>query len=315
MFSANLLFRLAAQYNVEGRYNLAEGIYREIIARWPDDPRGPYTLSTHLLAREQYEEGWALYESRSAIPETGIVKPKVSFPEWNGEEIHSLLIYPEQGFGDQIMFSRYVPVLVNMGVRVTLLCRPSLERVFSKLGAAVLPAVGRVEIPRHDAWSLVGSLPHLVGGLPSAPYLPSREGRGGIGICTHGNPKHVNDLNRSMPSELALMLKASGRYISLHPEDTGAEDFQDTADIINDLSLVVTVDTSVAHLAGAMGKPTWLLLPALGVDWRWGRSGDSTVWYPEMKLFRQHQPDDWDRIVSEVESRISLNGELSFIRV
>jgi hypothetical protein len=311
MHAANALFRQAAAFNSEGRFELAEGVYREIMERWPDDPRAPYTLSTHLLSRGAYEEGWALYESRSLVPETGIKRPRVSYPEWDGADVGSLLIFPEQGLGDQIMFARYIPLLVARGIRVTLLCSPTLVRLFAGLGAQVVPASGEVTLPRHDAWCLIGSLPHHVGGIPPAPYLPGTQDGAGTGLCTHGNPKHVNDANRSMPDSARSLLKDGWPFISLHPEDSGVGDFQESADLLNQLNLVVSVDTSVAHLAGAVGKETWLLLPAIGTDWRWGRFETSTPWYPTMRIIRQGVAETWEAVARRVLSDLGTIGENS----
>ena len=121
-----------------------------------------------------------------------------------------------------------------------------------------------------------------------------------IGLMTRGSPGHLNDAHRSLPAEQAARLAALPGAASLHPDDTGAGDMTETADLIAGLDLVISVDTSVAHLAGAMGKPTWILLPTIGLDWRWGLAGRRTAWYPQARLFRQPRINDWPGVVDAV---------------
>lgn len=292
------LFARAALARRAGRHEEAEATYRAWLALEPANPAPAYGLSHLLLARGAYAEGWSLYEARADIPETGVKKPPLSFPEWRGEAVKSLLIWPEQGFGDQIMFARWIPELAARGMDVTLLTPPPLVRLFGGLGVAIMPAEGAVAIPRHDAWCLIGSLPRLIGTLPSAPYLQGAAGGRGVGVMPVGNPRQVNDVNRSLPTELAENLRRLGR--DLAPEATGAKDFQDTAEIIRDLEAVVTVDTSVAHLAGAMGKPVRILL-AHDACWRWGRANRS-AFYPSADLIRQPRPGDWGAALQQLRT-------------
>jgi hypothetical protein len=306
------LFAQAAAARRAGRYAEAEAAYRQWIAAEPQNPAPQYGLSHLLLARGAYDEGWALNEARSAIPETGIGKPRLSMPEWRGEPVASLLVWPEQGLGDQIMFARYIPALAARGIAVTLVCQPPLARLFAGLGAAVVPAVGQVALPRCDAWCLIGSLPHRLGEAPADPYLPGGAGGAGVGVMTSGNPAHVNDANRSLPPEMAARALTFGE--NLAPTDPSARDFQETAEIISRLSLVISVDTAIAHLAGAMGKPVWLLL-SREVDWRWGYSGEHTVWYPSMRLFRQETLGDWATVLDRVAASLEAHRTLETSRV
>ena len=251
-----------------------------------------------------------------------IVKPTLSFPEWTGERCASLLVVGDQGLGDQIQFCRFVPDLLKLAGRVTLIVAPEVAPLVTHLGATVLPARGVVEFPVHDAWVLTGSLPLRLGvrleTLSGAPYLKPPENLltgwpTGLrfGVVWHGSRTHSNDHNRSMPeADAARLLGIPGAY-SLHPEVTGARTMADTAAIIDRLEAVITVDTSVAHLAGAMGKRTLLMLPATHTDWRWLKDRSDSPWYSSVKLYRQTRPGVWADVIDAVKGDLVFDRPLT----
>jgi hypothetical protein len=307
------LFKSAVELHRDGKVAEAERRYRAFLRLAPGHTRAMDNLCLALLALGRYPEGFQLYENRFERPTGRVPKPAIPFPEWEGEPVSSLLIWPEQGFGDQIQHARFAPILAARGIAVTMAVHPPLEALFRSLGVGV----GAIASPfvRHDAWISSGSLAHRTGvtleTLPSAPYLsaanPQLAGaEGRIGVVWHGSPTLANDVNRSLSPHARDDLLSLG--FSLHPEDTGARDFAETADIIAGLDLVISVDTSVAHLAGAMGKPCWVLLPALNTDWRWMQGRSDSPWYPSMRLFRQPSPGDWASVMAEV--RLALGGDV-----
>ncbi|MDB5467188.1 MAG: putative repeat protein, partial [Phenylobacterium sp.] len=214
------------------------------------------------------------------------------------------------------------PILRDRGIDATLIARPPLAALMGELQVPVIRAEGQMRIPVTDGWSMLGSLPHRLGvtldQLPGAtPYLRApadrraawapRIGAGvRIGVVARGNPQHANDANRSLPPEAASFLHALPGAISLIPGDSPLpiSDFADTAAVIERLDLVITVDTATAHLAGAMGRPCWVLLPAVGTDWRWMRERTDSRWYPSIRLFRQAQPGNWAEVLRAVATNL-----------
>lgn len=286
--------------------------YRAILREAPHLGFVTDNLCQALLALGEYEEGFSLYDVRFSRTRNAVSRPTLPFPEWKGEPLsgRSIILFPEQGFGDQIMFARFARTLQNLGARVTLVAAGPLVRTFKQLEVDVLP-VG-VPFERHDFWCMIGSVPGRLrlslGDLSGAPYLKGGPGGQGIGVAWRGRPTHHNDVNRSLSAQLANRLLCLPNALDLDPEQTGASDFEDTAEIIRSLRLVISVDTSVAHLSGAMGANTLCLLPRVGTDWRWKVEGSRTPWYDSLELVRQ-DPQGWETTLDQVVERSLALGQ------
>jgi hypothetical protein len=292
------------------RFAEAEAYFRAALGVDPTAAVTRHSLAMLLLGGGDYPEGWRLYESRRETPGSTIPRPPFSYPEWRGEALagQRLIVVGEQGLGDQIMFARFIPELERRGASVVYICEPVLVPLFRASG---LDAVTGERLDRADYWVLLGSLPGLLGvtveGLSGAPYLTAEpSGRGGVGVKARGAALHGADRYRSLSDDAAAQLEAMGR--SLDPAATGARDFLETAQIIAGLDLVITVDTSVAHLAGALGKPVWILLAAAHTDWRWLRDRDDSPWYASARLYRQETPRLWAPVMQRIAADLAEAG-------
>lgn len=283
-------------------YGLAAMGHLEQAEKWfqAHAPDERYALAVIRLALGRYAEAVDDYDLRPSR------YANMPWPHWRGEDLFGkrLAIFPEQGLGDAIQFARFAPLLQRRGADVTLLCRPQLTRLFAQLDVRVLSAVGAVDFPDPDYWVRANSLIRCCASadaVPSEPYLSAepRLSAGGLGVAWRGNAQHPNDEHRSLPEALGHRLLSLPGAIELSPEATGASDMLETAEIIAGLDLVVSVDTSVAHLAGAMGKAVWVLLPSHNTDWRWMRGRSDSPWYPSATLYRQSGLG-WDSLLDRV---------------
>jgi tetratricopeptide (TPR) repeat protein len=323
--------QMAGVHSNLGRALVALNWHEEAVLRFsrareldPEDPQYPLNLALARLALGEYAAGWPDYEARWRSPRYPSPRSDPQ-PRWDGgAEIagKTVFLYFEQGLGDTIQFARYVPLLAERGARVILEAPKGLLRLFRSLeGVAELLAPGDTP-PDFDFHAPLLSLPlafqttlHTIPGR--VPYLnaPAIRTKASIGLCWAGNPGNSNDQNRSVPlRELIPLLEVPGvRFLSLQKvlrdgdeallreynnvdidSDRKGADFADTAALIAGLDLVITVDTSVAHLAGALGKPVWVLLP-FSAHWAWLREREDSPWYPTATLLRQSRPGDWRR--------------------
>jgi tetratricopeptide (TPR) repeat protein len=290
-----------------------------------------------LLLEGQLLRGWNEYEARFDVPRAG-AKREYSQPAWDGTdpEGRTILLYCEQGFGDAIQFVRYAPMLAERSATVIVECQPELRELFSSLRGIDQIVCPGDEPPDFDVYRGMMSMPLIFGTTLEAvpnqvPYLQADRAKvrrwrkiiepGGlrIGLVWAGAGGYGNDVNRSMTLErLSPLAKIEGvRLYSLQkgpaasqaqspPDgmeilDLSAEltDFSETAAVIENLDLVISVDTAVGHLAGALNKPVWLMIPMFP-DWRWMMARIDSPWYPSMRLFRQQVRGDWDTVVNRV---------------
>jgi tetratricopeptide (TPR) repeat protein len=319
---------LGDAYTESDRIDLAEAEYRAALALRPDDGQTQLALAGLYLSLGRYAEGWPLMRARAELNPDVIPPVNVRFPEWRGEPLEgrAVLVWVEQGFGDQIQFARFMGGLKARGAApVTLGCRPILADLFQTLaGVDEVIAIGArdvVEVAQHDYWSRYMSLPEPLGvtleTLPSDPYLTAPADRRArwtgfgngarVGFVWQASPTGFNGANKGLPPEQAQRLLDAGA-VSLHPEDSGAQDFADTAAIMDGLDLVISIDTSAAHLAGAMGRPCWTLLPYIHTDWRWLRERTDSPWYPDMRLYRHGERQDWAGMVDRVLLDLAAAG-------
>jgi Tfp pilus assembly protein PilF len=327
-----------------GRLDEAMANFRRAIALSPDFAGAHHNLGMLLILRGQYAEGWREHEWRLRKPDFTTPMRNFGQPQWGGSDPNgrTILLHAEQGTGDAIQFARYVPAVQLRDAKVILEVQPELFRLFS--GNPSLPGVTVIAKARPQTHQFQFDLNCPLMSLPLALCMfDPAEARGSylqadpalielwrkllpqtndrkVGIAWAGNPRHQNDRNRSIPFSLLAPLNQPGlQFFSLQvarketPTDTSLKlidltpritDFADTAALISHLDLVISADTAVAHLAGSMGKPTWLLLP-FAPDFRWGITPDSTPWYPSMRLFRQTRIGDWEDVISRVSGEIS----------
>jgi len=321
------------------RHAEALASFDRAVALAPDYADAHFNKSLALLATGDYARGQAEYEWRWKRSGAAASRQNFNRALWLGEAPlagRTILLHAEQGLGDTIMFARYVGVLARAGAKVVLEVHPELKALMARLSGPTA-VIGRGEPrPAHDFQCPLGSLPlALKTGLETVPselpYLaadpervarwrPRLEARGAprVALVWAGNAAHANDRNRSLPlATLAPLLAHEGaRFVSLQRDPRAGdaerlaaapvlnlgpelEDFDDTAAVLAQCDLVISVDTSVAHLAGALGRPLWVLLP-FASDWRWTADGERSPWYPSARLFRQPRPGNWDGVVSNV---------------
>ncbi len=334
-------FSMSAIHTERLELEQAEQSLRQGLQYQPDSAKSHLNLSFILLLSKQMKEGWKEYEWR--LKHLGLNERHFDSPRWDGSPLNdrSIYLFTEQGVGDSIQFIRYVPILKEMGVQVILECHQPLKRLFTTMSAVDKLVVKGYQIPKHDCHAALMSTPYLLGttcdSIPSdIPYLSAAAGnrllikaletianRHKVGLVWAGSPAHKNDARRSIPFAEFKQLISSGtiEFCSLQKGERSADlktldhqqrvtdlapfldDYADTAYTLADLDLLITVDTSVAHLAGALGRPVWLLLP-WNPDFRWMLGRNDSPWYPSMQLFRQQQAGDWLGVIDRVRDTL-----------
>lgn len=331
-----LLVNRSAVLHLLGRPAEAAACAQEGLRLYPDDADLNWNLAVNLLLLGDFEAGWAAHEWRpgriAGLPQ----------PRWRGENLQgkTIILYGEQGFGDIIQFVRFIPQVARQARTVYLRMLRPLEPLRLNLPPnCVLVHQGSV-VPATDYECPLMSLPFVLGiteaSIPAqVPYVyPEAEAVDrwreqlplsgfNVGIAWSGNPANLDDMNRSLP--LASLLRAAvvgcnlvavqpdvrendRKTLAAHPEvfDAGGQlrNFADTAALFQALDLVLTVDTSVAHLAGALGRPVWILLPWVP-DWRWMLERSDSPWYPTARLYRQPEAGDWNSVLMQVRQDLA----------
>ena len=313
-----------------GRLEEAIAACEAAIALRPEFAQAHWNRATACLLKGDFATGFQEYEWRKRHDGFRRHFLDLPGPVWRGEPLagRAILVNAEQGLGDTIQLSRFLPLLAARGARVVLACDTRLIPLLRTMPGVAAAIPRGSEPPPYDAWIDQMSLPRLFGLTPTtipgaAGYLSADPARVAawraalppgrkVGVVWAGNPAHSNDRRRSLPPEqLARLLAAPARFVSLQVGPRAAErrtlvdlsprlgDYAETAALVATLDLVVTVDTSVAHLAGALGVETWVMLP-FAPDWRWILGRDDSPWYSSVRLFRQERPGAWGGVVTSV---------------
>jgi tetratricopeptide (TPR) repeat protein len=325
-----------------GRHAEALSSYQQALQLKPALAEAVWNKSLLELSQGRFREGWAGYEARWLVKSLRLGQRYTTPPWLGGESLRDrvILLHAEQGYGDSIQFCRYAPLVAARGAKV-LLGMPSGLRALMASLEGVDSVVTQAPVPGFDFQCPLLSLPLALGTelatIPAnVPYLhadriarESWAARLGprtaprVGFAWAGSPTHSNDANRSIALERLLPLRRFDvQCVSLQKEIRATDlpflagpaalcrlgeeltDFAATAALLSELDLVITVDTSIAHLAGALGRPVWILLPYVA-DWRWLREREDSPWYPTARLFRQTAPGDWGGVIERVAGELS----------
>lgn len=334
-----LLYNLGNCYRADNRIEEAQNKYQLALKVNPAFVEARVALAMTYLLQENDTVGWEMYEARLEL----MGKLRFSIPMWQGENLSSchILLFYEQGIGDTIQFLRYAYSVALLAAKTTVWVPMSLEQLVkeseppfktctakevSSLGAdfacSLMSLPYLLEIPREH---YVNFNPYLRPSpqiaikwkkfLGNAVYANKLT----VGVVWAGNCNHLDDCNKSVPFQLFSQLFeiTTINWVSLQVGRTELQDsnevvfdcskeltdFSETAGLIEHLDLVISVDTAVTHLAGAMGKETWLLLP-FAPDWRWGLKREDTVWYPGVRLFRQKNRGDWQAVLDRIKQAL-----------
>lgn len=304
----------------------------------PGQPTAEFNLAVAYLLAGDYSLGWQQYEHRWNFEHLNGLLPNYQQPRWTGQDLKNktILVLSEQGFGDSIQFLRFINNLISLGAQVVLQIANPLVELFKTPSITVI----RPEdpIPGFDYWTPIMSIPGVLKmTLDTIPndlhYLeadPAKIKEWGnrlglkkklrVGFCWSGRRDTWINRHKAMPFvEMLTLIKQNPDYewINLQNDCTDSEsqilsangvvsynniikDFSDTAGLVHHLDVVLSVDTAVAHLAGAMGRPTWVMLNAYALDWRWLLNRDDSPWYPSARLFRQPAMGDWASVIKKI---------------
>jgi tetratricopeptide (TPR) repeat protein len=339
--SAGAYNDLGSCLNQKGNLAESSAMCRKALALDPNLDEAHWNLAIALLRGGDLAAGLPEYEWRLKN-HWSVLKTSFARPRWDGGDLHgkTILLHSEQGLGDTLQFIRYLPLVADMGGRIYLRCQKELLRLLASFPHISRIISDAEELPEFDVYSPLLSLPLMFRTTllsipadvpyiqPSADLAKSWEARLGsrnkplrVGLAWAGSRAHKDDARRSIDADRFSAFAALPN-VQLHSLQKGpaaedarqvpsltdhAKEIHDVADLaalIAQIDLVVTVDTAVAHLAGAMAKPVWVLLPKIS-DWRWMMDRTDSPWYPTMRLFRQTALDRWDDVIGEVAVALS----------
>jgi hypothetical protein len=311
----------------------------------PTSVTARFNLAVSYLLMGDYQKGWPAYEARWDYEHLAGTEPKFAQPRWRGEDIQgkTILVVGEQGHGDNIQFCRFLFNLHVLGAKIKLQVTDGLIPLLRN--SPIIEQVGTYadDMGAFDCWVPIMSIPGVMGmtldNLPKpVNYLNADTGlvqawqqrlgpktRMRVGVSWSGRRDSWLNQHKGMPFETVLaMIKDNPQYewINLQIDATAEEEallaqagvtmfpnsvssFAETAALIMNMDVVVSVDTAVAHLSGALGRPTWILLQKFAVDWRWLLNRDDSPWYSTARLFRQPEFDDWTSVTSKVAQYLS----------
>jgi hypothetical protein len=311
----------------------------------PNNPTAQFNLAVSYLIQGDYARGWPAYECRWNYEHLAGTQPQYAQPRWAGQDLRdrAILVIGEQGHGDNIQFMRFLFNLHAAGARVLFQVTDGLIPMLS--GSNVVHWVGRYSDtpPEFDYWIPIMSLPGVLGitveNLPKVvSYLNAHQDlfqqwqqrlgpkkRMRVGFCWSGRKDNWLNTHKGMPfDQMMTLVKNNPTYewINLQVDASPEEDavlaalgvtrypgtigsFADTAALIAHMDVVLSVDTSIAHLSAALGRPTWLMLNWFAPCWRWMLNRDSSPWYSSMRIFRQPAQDDWTSVTKKIEQYLS----------
>lgn len=323
-------------------YEAAQECYMQALMLEPNNPSVHWNFSIFCLLMGAYEQGWQLYESgRHASHLPRGKRKQCPQPAWLGEESIAgkrILLYAEQGLGDTLQFCRYAKLIAQLGATVILEVPKELCTIMQSLSAEIEVIVADTDFTNFDYHCSLMSLPFALkttlATIPDqSPYLFADNGKVKqylaknsekirVGIAWSGSTSHKNDANRSIALEqLRPILNLDADFHCVQKEIRESDlatlktlpdlqlytdqlhDLSDTAALIESMDLIISVDTSVAHLAGALNKPVWILVPS-NPDFRWLLTRDDSPWYPSAVLFRQTQMQHWDPVIFKISTEL-----------
>jgi tetratricopeptide (TPR) repeat protein len=303
------LNNLGLMYHIFNKENEALKYFDEALALDPEYADAGWNRALSLLKRactgeyELFKDGWENYEWRFHKTNP-VTYSKTYSPRWHGENDGTVMVMVEQGIGDSVMFMRYIPFITDH-CKVIVQTTKELAPLFSGF------EVTHTSETPHDYHVPICSLPAYFNMIPTGTYMhyqgDLREDlAGGIGIVWKGNPGHGNDINRSSAEGFFRRFSKYGKLYSLqygakpkYSEALEINNWEDTIKYIASLDAVITIDSSVAHIAGALGKKVFILLPGVDTDFRWGTKGDTTFWYDSATLIRNMNFDEAEKRVAE----------------